>query len=417
MGSHRRSLLSLLAAVVVTLPLASAGAAHADPRGDKRRIDAEVAKASAILEGATGRAQAAARRLVAATAALPAAQSRVAEARGQVAAAQVAANTARRKVTEAEAALDDAEKRYTESEQQVEGARDRVAAVVTNTYKGGNIVSLNLMMGSRDPMDAADRYGYVERLMASEQEALDTFLSARSTAKQAQDEAGAAQRRAVEARTEADRALAGAKRAQAEAEAAAAEVAALVAQRENALQVARQERSASLAKYRQAKNEAARIAAELAAWERRQRPSSGGGTLRPGAKLLMPTNGWKSSDFGMRFDPYYNVWQLHAGMDIAASGGAPIYAAADGTVMRAGWNGGYGNYTCISHGRSGGRWLSTCYAHQSSINVSSGQRVRRGQIIGRVGTTGASTGDHLHFEVRLNGEPVQPLGWLPACLC
>jgi murein DD-endopeptidase MepM/ murein hydrolase activator NlpD len=131
----------------------------------------------------------------------------------------------------------------------------------------------------------------------------------------------------------------------------------------------------------------------------------------------MPVNGWKSSDFGMRFDPFFRVWQLHAGVDLAAPGGAAIHAAASGRVMRAGYNGGYGNFTCISHGRSSGRGLSTCYAHQSRILVWSGQWVSRGQVIGRVGTTGASTGYHLHFEVRLDGRPSQPLQWLPSCLC
>jgi murein DD-endopeptidase MepM/ murein hydrolase activator NlpD len=86
-------------------------------------------------------------------------------------------------------------------------------------------------------------------------------------------------------------------------------------------------------------------------------------------------------------------------------------------VIWASWNGGYGNYTCISHGRLNGKGLQTCYAHQSRILVHEGQQVRRGQVIGRVGTTGASTGNHLHFEVRLNGDPVQPLRYLPGCLC
>jgi murein DD-endopeptidase MepM/ murein hydrolase activator NlpD len=104
-------------------------------------------------------------------------------------------------------------------------------------------------------------------------------------------------------------------------------------------------------------------------------------------------------------------------MDIAAGGGEPIYAAADGQVASAGWRGGYGNYTCLSHGSHQGRNLSTCYAHQSRILVNHGQWVSRGQLIGRVGTTGASTGDHLHFEVRLDGDPTDPSGWLPGCLC
>nr|WP_275941264.1 M23 family metallopeptidase [Planosporangium flavigriseum] len=133
----------------------------------------------------------------------------------------------------------------------------------------------------------------------------------------------------------------------------------------------------------------------------------------------MPTAGWKSSDFGQRYDPYYNRWQLHAGVDIAAANmvGQAIYAAADGRVVTAGANGGYGNYTCISHGSYQGQDLSTCYAHQSAILVSVGQSVRRGQVIGRVGNTGASTGPHLHFEVRRNGTPVNPLSWLPSCFC
>jgi len=111
----------------------------------------------------------------------------------------------------------------------------------------------------------------------------------------------------------------------------------------------------------------------------------------------------------MRYDPYFNRWQLHAGNDYAAPGGAAIWSADSGLVVRTGWNGGYGNFTCIYHGElSDGRGIATCYAHQSSILVNVGQRVSRGQIIGRVGTTGASTGNHLHFEVRVDGTPVKP---------
>ncbi|MFG2054365.1 M23 family metallopeptidase [Micromonospora sp. NPDC048930] len=135
-------------------------------------------------------------------------------------------------------------------------------------------------------------------------------------------------------------------------------------------------------------------------------------TTRGGGRLGRPLAGRLTSRFGVRLDPYYHVWQLHPGVDLAAPTGTPIVAAADGRVTRAGWYGGYGNYTCIDHGRTDGQRLSTCYGHQSRLLVSPGQRVRAGQVIGLVGSTGASTGPHLHFEVRLGGRPVDPLSWL-----
>jgi murein DD-endopeptidase MepM/ murein hydrolase activator NlpD len=118
--------------------------------------------------------------------------------------------------------------------------------------------------------------------------------------------------------------------------------------------------------------------------------------------FIWPVNGPVVSPFGMRWG------QLHAGIDIAVPAGTPIRAAASGTVVLAAYTDGYGNYTCIDHG--GG--ISTCYAHQSSYAVSSGQSVGQGEVIGSVGCTGHCFGDHLHFEVRVNGSPVDPMGYL-----
>ena len=108
---------------------------------------------------------------------------------------------------------------------------------------------------------------------------------------------------------------------------------------------------------------------------------------------------------------------MHAGTDFAAPRGTPIWAAASGHVIRAGWSDGYGKYTCIDHGRIHGVPFETCYGNQSRILVRVGEYVRRGEVIGRVGTTGASTGNHLHFETRFNGVPKNPLRYLPNCLC
>ncbi|WP_018348183.1 M23 family metallopeptidase [Longispora albida] len=132
-----------------------------------------------------------------------------------------------------------------------------------------------------------------------------------------------------------------------------------------------------------------------------------------GGKLLRPVPGGLNSGFGHRDDPYYHRWQLHEGLDLDAAMGEPIRAAAPGVVSRAGDHGdGYGRLTCVEHGRLNGDRLSTCYAHQSVIRVEPGQAVTAGQVIGEAGSTGASTGPHLHFEVRLGGRAVDPGPWL-----
>jgi murein DD-endopeptidase MepM/ murein hydrolase activator NlpD len=157
------------------------------------------------------------------------------------------------------------------------------------------------------------------------------------------------------------------------------------------------------------------LEAHVAALEREQsavlarlQGSSGGGSgvagpVRQGSgSLIWPANGSISSGFGMRWG------RLHAGIDIPLPVGTGIRAADSGSVAIAGWVGGYGNYICVQHGGS----LSTCYGHLSSIGVSVGQSVSQGQVIGSSGNTGNSTGPHLHFETRVNGNPVDPLGYL-----
>ncbi|MDQ2681700.1 MAG: peptidoglycan DD-metalloendopeptidase family protein [Candidatus Eremiobacteraeota bacterium] len=124
----------------------------------------------------------------------------------------------------------------------------------------------------------------------------------------------------------------------------------------------------------------------------------------PAGALAWPVTGTITSPFGMRRSPFGSGLEFHQGLDIAAPTGTTVTAAAAGTIISAGWYGGYGNYILIDHG--GG--LSTGYGHLSQIFVAAGQSVQRGQAIGAVGSTGASTGPHLHFEVRVNGKPVDP---------
>jgi murein DD-endopeptidase MepM/ murein hydrolase activator NlpD len=128
------------------------------------------------------------------------------------------------------------------------------------------------------------------------------------------------------------------------------------------------------------------------------------GPIRGGGRFIWPVNGPITSPFCER-----RAWEAcHPGIDIGVPAGTPIRAAGSGTVVIAGWVSGYGNYTCIDHG--GG--ISTCYGHQSQIEVHVGQSVTQGQVIGLSGCTGLCFGDHLHFEVRINGAVTNPLNYL-----
>ena len=121
--------------------------------------------------------------------------------------------------------------------------------------------------------------------------------------------------------------------------------------------------------------------------------------------IRMPVNGHLTSGFGERFHPILGYERFHAGVDLGATYGAPIVAAADGRVVSAGWRGGYGQAVAIAHAQG----LQTLYGHMSRIAAFAGETVHRGQVIGYVGSTGLSTGPHVHFEVTKNGRPVNPL--------
>lgn len=131
-------------------------------------------------------------------------------------------------------------------------------------------------------------------------------------------------------------------------------------------------------------------------------PSAPAATPSASSGLAWPVSGPITSPFGMRWG------SLHPGIDIGVGAGTPIHAAASGRVILAAYSGGYGNLIVIDHGNG----LATAYAHQSSLAAAAGQQVAQGQVIGYVGSTGFSTGPHLHFEVRVGGSPVDPLGYL-----
>ena len=163
--------------------------------------------------------------------------------------------------------------------------------------------------------------------------------------------------------------------------------------------------------YERSENELARQSASLEAMIANRSPSLSS-DIKVTTGFIRPLGGPITSPFGYRVHPIFNTRKFHSGIDIGAAMGTPIKASNSGKVIMAGWYGGYGKVVIIDHGVVRGQPITTLYGHMSVINVSQGQQVKQGQVIGKVGTTGYSTGPHCHFEVRVKGQPRNPLNYI-----
>ena len=294
-----------------------------------------------------------------------------------------------------------------EYERQSDLLAERVAA----TYKNGDFLYLELLLDSRDIEDLIARTALVQRVIRSNEELASSLKDTRISLEQAKAEIerdlATVDTKRAEAQAEEDqlRALRAEHQAKLNAQAAAQDdKAALVAENE-----ANAERFRALAEAEEA--ESAKIAAEL----------YGTGSGYFAGVMAFPVPGFEQvptggSAFGNRVHPILGYVKMHTGIDIGGSAvgrsinGATIVAASGGEVIYTGYRGGYGNTVIIDHGNG----VTTLYAHMQSgsFKVSAGQQVTMRQAIGLVGSTGLSTGPHLHFEVRINGEPVDPMGYL-----
>jgi murein DD-endopeptidase MepM/ murein hydrolase activator NlpD len=268
-------------------------------------------------------------------------------------------------------------------------------------YESGQATSLEVVFGARNLQSALDEVQYLKQLSRNDRRIATSVRKARTQAKAARKrttklrdtvrgETRVIQARSAQARTVRDE-LVGAKN-----DIAAQRQTQVVAlDKLNATQRAEAEEIDSLTAA------SAAIAARIRAAQTR---SGGGPTQTPSdAGLIWPVSGPITSPYGWRWG------RMHQGIDIGVGYGTPIHAAAGGTVIYCGWEEGYGNFVVIDHGGN----LATAYGHQSAIAVTCGQQVDQGQVIGYVGCTGHCTGPHLHFEVRVDGNPVDPLGYLP----
>jgi murein DD-endopeptidase MepM/ murein hydrolase activator NlpD len=329
--------------------------------------------------------------------------TRISAVQGEISATQ-------ERLDRAQASLDAQKAELLEVRNQLEEARDRLerlrselatarkvlAARLVEIYKADSPDALTVVLEADGFGDLLERAEFLERISEQDREITDEVRRLRD---RAQDQAVRLAKLEEREQLAAERILRWRDQiaaVQGQLVSSRDELASARADKRGALSQVHSSRVALEGDLRALEAEQARVTAALSS---AQAP----GPIRQGSgSLIWPVNGPVVSPFGMRWG------RLHAGVDIAVPSGTAIRAADSGRVALMGWVGGYGNYTCIQHNAT----LSTCYAHQSSFATSNGANVSQGQVIGYVGCTGHCFGDHLHFETRVSGSPVDPLGYL-----
>jgi murein DD-endopeptidase MepM/ murein hydrolase activator NlpD len=382
--------------------------AAADPSDRKRRLDRELAELRHDLEGTAAD-------LVDAVLELKRSQADLAEARSAAVAARAALTQARRRDAElatrlavAEAAVVKAARELRARGAQERATRARVGQLAREAYLTSGLTTLAVALDAESPDEFAGRLSALSAALRTQNGTIERLDVQQAETRARREKLTAARAEVARLKREAEAAVVA--RAAAERTAAAAEgrVVQVVTRRAAAVGVIQARKQAEQRRVAAMEREQARLAALLAA---RSRGRSGGSAPDGGSTLSYPVTAPVTSGYGRRYHPVLHYWRLHAGTDFGAPCGAPVRAAASGTVVRAGWAGGYGKQLVIDHGRMRGVSVATSSNHLSRFVVQSGF-VRRGQTVAYSGTTGLSTGCHLHFEVWVNGRTVNPMSWL-----
>ncbi|MDD4320417.1 MAG: peptidoglycan DD-metalloendopeptidase family protein [Acidaminococcaceae bacterium] len=258
-------------------------------------------------------------------------------------------------------------------------------------YINGQINYLDVLLGAKDFSDFSSRMYLLQRIISSDISLLNKLE------KQKQDLADK-QQALEENKKELDKVYA-------EVEAKKQLVETKTAEREAIYATALEEQNRLEQEY----NELMESSKNISAMIQNMEQEGTMGSVHGSGRFIWPIHGEITSPFGWRTHPIFGTQTFHSGVDIGADYGDPILAADAGTIIYAGWISGYGNAVMIDHGSG----LVTLYGHNTEVLVSVGQQVAQGQIIAHAGSTGNSTGPHCHFEVRLHGEPVNPMNYLP----
>lgn len=404
-----RRLTAAGSAGVLALAIVLTGAGSSAAQDEQSRIDRKVNEASDALEDANAAVRQAAADLAAAQAQLPPAQKKLDEAIAREAAARAAHEAAVAAYEQATAEFEAAQQRLTVIEAAYEGLRSDVGEFARRAYQMGPFAEMEIVLEASDPAELTDRLAAIRSVSQANNQSLTEMATNRADQAYTEQRMEALQELAEEKRIEAEEKLKEAEQAKAEAAAAKALIDQLIAQRDAALAIAESQKAAVQGQYRALQAEQARIAAAAqAAAELARKAAAGGVSWSSADGFIWPIPGAGIAQLsGPRIHPVYGYRSCHTGIDVRGGAGTAILAVQSGVVATINNGGPYGLHTIIAHGDG----VASFYAHQSRTNVSPGQRVQRGDVIGYVGSTGWVTGPHLHFEIHVNGMPFDPLGW------
>lgn len=398
LGRGVRVLAVLLSLVVLaTTASAHTGSDIRERLDDTRGQLAEAERGLGVVKEQVGSAQ---EQLAAADQQLLSLEAQLRAQEAELAAAQAAYEAARVRTEEATRELQSVSARLMRTQDELAERERRFDARVASAYKYGNVGYASALVGAEDVSDFVNTMYYVRSVMKADRGMItDVARTAREVAADRQ-EADRIRDVLAADETEAARLEADVERATTSKRQLTRMVASERSQRAALVQQLESTQADYEALVDGLEAESKKLAEELRKSQYVGRKPGKGG-------LLWPTAGHRTSGYGFRTHPIYGGRRMHTGVDISGGTGQPIVAAAKGQVVSAGWRGGYGLTVVIDHG--GG--LHTLYAHQSRLSVSDGEVVGQGEKIGEVGSTGNSTGPHLHFEVRVNGEPRDPMDW------
>lgn len=431
MTRTRRLTAALVAAVFLILAGVTPSASADDLSHKRSQVEAQIVAAQkrqadlqAAIEDLSGALAQTQSDLAAIQAQIPAAQQKLDDANAAFDKAQREQQQIADQLTDAEGQQATLTRQISDGQAEQDQLRIAVGEMAREAYRsGGDVSGLSVVLDAQSTSDFVDSYAMLAAAQRAQTEVFTRLADLQASARNQAARLDSVKLKITELKKAADQKVADADQAKKDAADAKAQLDSLQQQvrakqavQQSQYDAAKQQDADLQASTAQMQSDLQKIIDEQRRQAEAQKSSVTPGTALPGALFANPTANtpiYVTSEFGMRLQPILQIYRLHAGLDLMDHCGQPVYAGRDGTVVWAKYLAGYGNQVVLDHGWVNGTSLMSSYSHMTQYVVSAGQRVSAGQVVGYAGMTGGvSTGCHLHFEVHINGVPVNPRPYL-----